>query len=430
MVTNEKYEDKRKRTIAKKKNAKLYPIYKMVSWDLLFFYSIQYLFYTIVKGVTPGEILRIDALYPIFIILLQMPVIIIGEALGRRKSIILGNSVLILYILALLWIPGSVSIIVSNFIFAFGYSLKTMQETSLLYDSTATRGGDGIFGKINEKGGIGYYVLDGIASLLAGYLFVMNSYLPLYICLAFIIISTILSFKFEDIYTNNFKKASMKEMWKDYKEDMKGSVKSIIQSKRLRAMILFFAVFEGILYIAGTYRGSLLTQIGVTEESFSMIVAILTLVGGLSVAMQEKLQKKFKNRTLSFLGFSFIISMIIIGMVTINTTNISIIPIILLMYVIQYISRSNYYILQEKYAKNFTTPKNRSRISCTIDTVTNLTIAVVSFVAGMLLDTIPISYAFLLSGLAFLAILIVTLEYMKKRVGLKPEEYSVEDINI
>lgn len=36
----------------KRNNAKLYPIYKMFSWDLLFFYSIQFLFYTITKKVT------------------------------------------------------------------------------------------------------------------------------------------------------------------------------------------------------------------------------------------------------------------------------------------------------------------------------------------------------------------------------------------
>lgn len=33
----------------RRKNAKLYPIYKMFSWDLLFFYSIEFLFYTITK---------------------------------------------------------------------------------------------------------------------------------------------------------------------------------------------------------------------------------------------------------------------------------------------------------------------------------------------------------------------------------------------
>ena len=37
----------------KQKNIKKYPIYRMFAWDLLFYYSIIYLFLTIEKGLTP-----------------------------------------------------------------------------------------------------------------------------------------------------------------------------------------------------------------------------------------------------------------------------------------------------------------------------------------------------------------------------------------
>ena len=37
----------------RKVNARLYPIYKMISWDLLFYYSIIYLFLTQAKGFKP-----------------------------------------------------------------------------------------------------------------------------------------------------------------------------------------------------------------------------------------------------------------------------------------------------------------------------------------------------------------------------------------
>lgn len=47
----------------KRKNAKLYPIYKMFAWDLLFFYSIEFLFYTITKKLTASEVLIINGFY-------------------------------------------------------------------------------------------------------------------------------------------------------------------------------------------------------------------------------------------------------------------------------------------------------------------------------------------------------------------------------
>ena len=43
----------------KKTNTKLFPIYKMVSWDLLFYYSIIYLFLTQAKNFSASDISQI-----------------------------------------------------------------------------------------------------------------------------------------------------------------------------------------------------------------------------------------------------------------------------------------------------------------------------------------------------------------------------------
>ena len=42
--TKERIELNKKRNRARRKNAQLYPIYKMFAWDLLCYYSIEYLF--------------------------------------------------------------------------------------------------------------------------------------------------------------------------------------------------------------------------------------------------------------------------------------------------------------------------------------------------------------------------------------------------
>ena len=60
-------EDKRKIREYRRRNAKLYPIYKMFSWDLLFFYSVEFLFYIIAKKVTAPEILITNADLTIYI---------------------------------------------------------------------------------------------------------------------------------------------------------------------------------------------------------------------------------------------------------------------------------------------------------------------------------------------------------------------------
>lgn len=415
----------------KRDNAKIYPIYKMFSWDLLFFYSIEFLFYTITKNVTASEVLIINGFYLLFRILMQVPAVAITDFLGKRKSIILGNVMLIIYMLILLLFPGAISIIIADLVFALGYDMKTIAESNLLYDSVSTRGGEGLYSKLDAKGGSWYYILDGVASLVAGYLFVMNNYLPMLICLGFIIISTILSFEFKDVY--DVKKEKKQQLGilntiKDYKNDLKSSFKFILKSKRMKAFILFQIVFYSVIEIVDTYNSDLLINIGIPEEQFSMIFAILTFIGGISLSLKRPIEKKFKNRTLSFISLTYIGACIIIGAVSSRWQSGNIIPIVLIMFALQRISTSIWYILEAKYLKNFTKEDMRNKITFTYEFIGGIAASIFSILGGLLLEIVDVKNAFLIIGLLSLASMIVTLDYMRTRFGLKPEEYRKEDI--
>lgn len=424
-------EDKLKLNKIRRKNAKLYPIYKMFSWDLLFFYSIEFLFYTITKKVTASEILIINGFYLLFRILMQIPAVAISDFLGKKKSIVLGNIMLIFYMLALIFIPGAIGIIIADLIFSLGYDIKTISETNLLYDSVSTKGGEGLYSKLDAKGGSWYYILDGIASLTAGYLFVINNYLPMIMCLGFIIISTILSLGFEDIYIvkqEKKKDINFISTLKDYKQDLETSFKFILKSKRMKAFILFQIVFYSVIEIIDTYNSDLLINVGIPEEQFSMIFAILTLIGGISLSLKKPIEKKFKNRTLAFISLIYIGACIIIGAVSSIYTGKSIIPVILILYAIQRVSTSIWYILESKYLKNFTNENMRNKITFTYEFIGGIAASIFSILGGLLLNIVNVQHAFLIVGLFSLASMIVTLDYMKTRFGLKPEKYKKEDI--
>lgn len=425
-MENRKEINKRKR-----RNAKLYPIYKMFSWDLLFFYSIEFLFYTITKKLTASEILIINGFYLLSRILTQIPAVAITDFIGKRKSIILGNIFLIFYMLILLIFPGAISVIIANLIFALGYDLKTIAEPNLLYDSVSTRGGEGLYSKLEAKGGSWYYILDGIASLTAGYLFVMNNYLPMYICLGFIIISTILSFGFKEIYEvehNEDRKINIGTTLKEYKDDLKSSVKFIIKSKRMKAYVLFQVVFYSIISIIDTYKNDLLINIGIPEEQFSMIFAILTLIGGIALSLKRPIEKKFKNRTLSFISLSYIGACIVIGFVSSCYAGKAIIPIILIMYTVQKITNSIWYILEVKYLKNFTKEDMRNKLTFAYEFIGGIAASIFSILGGLLLKAVDVKSGFLIVGLVSLGAMLIVLNYMRTRFGLKPEEYEKQDI--
>ena len=431
MKTIRKYKTKKEEIKAKRNNAKMFPIYKMFSWDLLFFYSTQYLFYTTTKGLTPGEVLKVEAFYPLFIIIMQLPAAICADLLGRKRSLVLGNLIMALYIFLLIILPGFMGIFIANIVYAFGYSLKGIQETNILYDSTATKGWEGLYPKINGKGATAYYILDGIASLAAGYLFVINQYLPMICCLVITVISTIIAINFKDIYTNKLEQNEISNKIKEYKSDFKISIKNIIKSKRLRALLIFMGLFNALISIMSTYKGNILVELQIGPETFSIINAVFSLISAVSSMFQDKLHKKFRNRALASLAIPLVFSCVFLGIICSANIGYEVnVIVVLIVFLIQYIARGPFYPLIKQYLNNFTTTSLRTKISSSFNLLENILRFLITFLASNLLRVTNTATTFTILGCILTIIVVLMLDNMRKKVGLKPEQYSEKDINI
>ena len=108
--------------------------------------------------------------------------------------------------------------------------------------------------------------------------------------------------------------------------------------------------------------------------------------------------------------------------------NKSIIPLILTMFAIQKINVSIWYILENKYLKNFTKENMRNKITFSYEFIGGIVASIFSILGGLLLNVINVRNAFLVVGLFALACMTVALDYMKTRFGLKPEQYKKEDL--
>ena len=87
----------------RKRNMKLFPTYKKLAWDYLFFYTINFLFLTQVKNINPADVVLIDAFYSLFGIMAQIPAAFIVEFFGRKNSIIVANIVNCLYMVIVIF---------------------------------------------------------------------------------------------------------------------------------------------------------------------------------------------------------------------------------------------------------------------------------------------------------------------------------------
>ena len=123
-MEKEKLKENRSKISKKRRiNAILYPVYKMFSWDLLCFYSIEFLFYTITKGITASQALLITSAYIIGKLLFQIPSVAISDYLGKKKSMIIGNLILVIYMLILIFSPNIWWMIFATILSGFGYDI-------------------------------------------------------------------------------------------------------------------------------------------------------------------------------------------------------------------------------------------------------------------------------------------------------------------
>ncbi|MBQ3145688.1 MAG: MFS transporter [Clostridia bacterium] len=414
----------------KKNNARLYPIYKMFSWDLIFYYAIAFVFLVQTKGLSVAEVMLTDALYPIFKVILQIPALAVIDKKGKKKSLIIGNLALGLYLILIILSKNIIHVAIAGIISAFAFAIKNVAEPNLLYDSVTQRKGKGMYAKLDELGARNYYYLDGITSIFTGFLFVVNGYLPIIVSLIFVTISIALTTCFKEIYPINKEKTkTMVARIQEYKEEIKTSFKFIFQSKRLQAIMLFAFVFEGIVYASYTLREGLLNEMKVGAQYFAIIISTLTIVSGMFVALQDIIDKKFKNKALTVMAVVYLFSFILIGICAdfINNWWISLI-LCLVLFALQYAIQSPHHVLLAKYLKSFASAKMRVKIDSAFNLVKSISEFGIAMIASALLSKNSAKSTFLILGIVFFIVMTFVLQWMKPRFGLKAEEYNEKDI--
>ena len=116
-------------------NARLYPIYKMISWDLLFYYSIIYLFLTQAKHFTASQVLLGEAVFTVSCLVAQIPIGLLVDKFGKKNSLVFANLCMCIFSFMLLITRKYTQLLIAFFVDAIGYVIKGVCETNILYDS-------------------------------------------------------------------------------------------------------------------------------------------------------------------------------------------------------------------------------------------------------------------------------------------------------
>ncbi len=410
----------------RKQNMKIYSLYRAISLDLLFYYAIEFLFITQVKHISPADFVLSSSFYAIFMIAMQIPASITIDRLGTRLCTILANAFNTLFIVLIMCCDNLATLIFAQFISSLCFSLKDISDSTLLqYSIPDSKHKGDIFSRLEGRGYKDYYLLNAVTSAISGFLYVVDPYLPMILALIFTLISTFISFAFEEIPNENQEKQTTKQ----YFQELMQGMKFIIKSDRLRSLFLYGGIAWGIFSLMKDYRASILVDIGTPEPIITIIAAIVGVASSTGSKVQIQFHNHFRNRTLSTILYMTTGAILIGGITGIIPFSFKFSLIIFtICFIIVHICKGISAVVTTRYLGNFADEKILTQIYAVNAMSRNVFRAIISFLGSYLLRITNTANSMVLIGILLLITTLGLTSYMKTRLGLKPEEYGENDI--
>ncbi len=193
-----------------KRSIKAFPLFSAFSSDLIFFVPIDTLFLTLVKGLNASQITAMTMVSLALCIILQKVILKIVEKIGNTRSLKLGAFMLLCASVILTFGTTFGSMLIYRCIYEIALLFLHMSRIVLKNNLVAINRQKDYY-KIRNKAKIVYAIITMITALLAGTLFNVNNYLPMYLSILVYVIMLGISFVFYEANLKNEKQEEKKK---------------------------------------------------------------------------------------------------------------------------------------------------------------------------------------------------------------------------
>ena len=222
------------------------PYFIGLSDDLMFFIAINSLFFTIEKGLSASEITFLTTVSSLAYVLLQMPFLKIVQKIGNIKSIRLGTFMLLMSSVLMTFGTHYLTIVIGYILYTVAFLFKTMDNVLLEGNLRYLNKQDNYI-KIAGKAKIVYATITTIIAFMAGGIFAINHYLPMYLCIMICVINFLLTYCMYDVNENE------KRVYKKVEKE------KIKPSNLIYIIFLSFGLMYGII-VTGQNNSKLFIQ--------------------------------------------------------------------------------------------------------------------------------------------------------------------------
>lgn len=409
---------------------KLYPFYIVFGYDMLFYYGIKVLYFSQIKNISDANIVLLSTIFALASIIFLIISTIINKKIGNKKTLLTGNIINTISIFIFIYGNGLAQIITAQILSALAFSMKNIAFAPMLNESIPNSlKKSEIFSKIDGKAYFGFCIFSAIATILAGFLYDINPYIPMYLCLLCAIIATILSAGFKEIEKNKKAKKQDKEYLIQYINELKEGFIFTIKSERIKALLLSLGFIFAIITLFSTYQMTLLKNIGVSAGVIGIISMLQTILKGQGGKFANKYNEKYKNKSLTGISLTIAVIFITIGIISIINIDFKIKVLLLaLLSIILSLVEGLYNILYKKYLNNFTNNEILPTIYSMNNIYCNFERVIIYSIGSFVLTIASVNYGFILMGVLFIIITLILQLYMKSRLGLTVKEYKKEDL--
>lgn len=154
------------------------------------------------KGLSFFEVGILNSIGSIIIAIMEVPLGIFADRLGRRKNLVIGYFLNLIFIITLCLGKTFTTIMISEIIFSIATCFISGTDSSILYDSLKKYGKENEYSEILSKNSSRTIFISIFISIIATYLYQMNKHLIYIISIAiyFIIFLSVFFIKESDIY--------------------------------------------------------------------------------------------------------------------------------------------------------------------------------------------------------------------------------------
>lgn len=371
-----------------KKFYKIFPIFYGLSGDLLFYVAIDTLFYTVVKGFLPEQLSLLTTVSALFCILLKIPITKIIEKIGNTNSVRVGALGLILSSVMITFLRSFLLIMLARIIYILSIIFINMQN-AMLKNNLTILNREEEYAKIINRGNIVYSTITMIIAFVAGYMFNVNNYLPMYFCILFCIITFVMSLYLKDISTNNINKSAEKS-----------SAQKIKISKMILIILVFFGIFYSLVDI-GQGNGKLLIQYELsniydvsTTATYLEIIVFLSrisrIIGNISFG---RIYNKYKDKVSILLCIMITLSFIFLTLGYFFNSNVAIkFTLMTIGFCIILAIRDAFRVYIYDLSLKISTEKERQSVTIYLEFARRIGAGIVSLIATLMLTKVTLIY--------------------------------------